>query len=148
MTQPVLSRGSFKSWKILKKKYLSGIRYLSAVELMCPALSKTAMNELYPTFCLNESGWGIDILWGELIRKKFGNKSIAVCDLLTAKHTKPVGKGELYSKLGKTAFEERDEIFKKYQITQQMIFLLPIKENKFIHRIGSYFKLKDQLKES
>ena len=148
MTQPVLSRGSFKSWKVLKQKYVSGIRYLSAVELMCPALSKGAMEELHHTFCLNQSGWGIDILWGELIRKKFGDKSIAVCDLLTAKHTKPVGKGELYSKLGKTAFEERDEIFEKYKITKQKIFALPINENRFFNRIRSYFKLKDQLKEA
>ncbi len=142
MTQPVLLPGSFKSWKILKKKRWSGIRYLSTVELMCPTLSKNAIIELLDTFSLNESGWGIDILWGEMIRKKFGSKSIAVFDVIGAKHTKPVGGGELYGKLGKSAFEERDDIFEKYNIKKQKIYNLPLNENQLLNRIKSYIYLK------
>jgi Protein of unknown function (DUF707) len=142
MSQPVLSRDSFKSWKVLRKKAVSGIRYLSSVELMCPLMSHQAVKELLPTFSLNKSGWGIDIVWGEMIRKKFGNKSIAVFDLLETKHTKPVGKGELYNKLGKSAFEERDEIFQKHQITKKKIYALSIRENNLLNRIASYFHLK------
>jgi hypothetical protein len=142
MTQPVLLPGSFKSWKALKKKRWSGIRYLSTVELMCPALSKNAIVELLPTFNLNKSGWGIDILWGEMIRKKFGPMSIAVFDVVAAKHTKPVGKGELYDKIGKSAFEERDEIFEKYNITKRKIYNLPLIENQILNRIKSYIYLK------
>jgi hypothetical protein len=145
MTQPVLSKGSFKSWKILKQKWFSGMRYLSTVELMCPALSREAVKDLLPTFSLNKSGWGIDILWGELVRRKFGDKSIAVFDPIAAKHTKPVGKGELYTKLGKSAFEERDEIFKNYSITKTKIYHLPIVENNWINRVSSYFSLKKSL---
>lgn len=145
MTQPVLSQGSFKSWKILKQKWFSGIRYLSTVELMCPALSREAVTDLLPTFSLNKSGWGIDILWGELIRRKFGNKSIAVFDPIAAKHTKPVGKGELYTKLGKSAFDERDEIFKNYSITKTKIHLIPVAENNLIGRIKSYLSVKRKI---
>lgn len=118
------------------------MRYLSAVELMCPVMHQAAVLELLSTFSLNESGWGIDILWGEMIRKKFGPKSIAVFDPLSAKHTKPVGKGELYIKLGKSSFHERDEIFEKYQITQRKIYALPINENSLINKFKSYLSLK------
>jgi hypothetical protein len=142
MTQPVLLPGSFKSWKILMKKRWSGIRYLSTVELMCPALSKDAVKELIPTFNLNKSGWGIDILWGEIIRKKFGLKSIGVFDSIGVTHTKPVGRGELYEKLGKSAFEERDEIFNTYSITKRKIYAVSIPENNWINRIKSYFFMK------
>ncbi len=145
MTQPVLSKGSFKSWKILKQKWFSGMRYLSTVELMCPALSREAVKDLLPTFSLNKSGWGIDILWGELVRRKFGDKSIAVFDPIAAKHTKPVGKGELYTKLGKSAFEERDEIFKNYSITKTKIHLIPIAENNSISRLKSYLSVKRKI---
>lgn len=142
MSQPVLSRDSFKSWRVLRKKFFSGMRYLSAVELMCPLMTRDALQELLPTFNLNRSGWGIDILWGEMIRKKFGNKSIAVFDLIETKHTKPVGKGELYAKLGKSAFEERDEIFNQYGIKLQKIVTLPIPENSIFNKLISYFRLK------
>lgn len=142
MSQPVLSRDSFKSWKVLRRKNLSGIRYLSSVELMCPAMHRKAVEELLPTFNLNKSGWGIDILWGEMIRKKFGEKEHCSFDLLVAKHTKPVGKGELYDKLGKSAFEERDEIFMKYSITKQAIYKLSVPENNFINKLKSYFQFR------
>jgi hypothetical protein len=142
MTQPVLSRDSYKSWKALRKKHFSGMRYLSSVELMCPVMSRVALCELMPTFNLNRSGWGIDILWGEMIRKKFGNKSIAVFDLIETRHTKPVGKGELYDKLQKTAVEERDEIFEKHNIQLRKIITLPIKENSLKNKFKSYLSLK------
>lgn len=146
MAQPVLSYGSNKSWKVLVRKYFSGIRYLSSVELMCPAFSKKAVAELLPTFTLNKSGWGIDIVWGEIIRKKYGQKSIGVFDLLVATHKKPVGSGELYSKLGKPASEERDEIFRDFSIIQTTIYQIPVVENGLLNRIMSYFALKKQIK--
>jgi uncharacterized protein (UPF0262 family) len=109
---------------------------------MCPVMSRVALCELMPTFNLNRSGWGIDILWGEMIRKKFGNKSIAVFDLIETRHTKPVGKGELYDKLQKTAVEERDEIFEKHNIQLRKIITLPIKENSLKNKFKSYLSLK------
>ena len=46
LSQPVLTRDSFKSWRVLRKKYFSGMRYLSAVELMCPVMHQAAVLEL------------------------------------------------------------------------------------------------------
>lgn len=145
LTQPVLTRDSFKSWKVLRRKLLSGIRYLSTVELMCPLMHRDAIVELLPTFALNRSGWGIDILWGERIRSRFGNRCIAVCDLIRARHTRPVGKGELYAKLGKSAFEERDEIFQQFKLKDNSIYELPIPENNRMEKIKSYFALRKTL---
>lgn len=145
MTQPVLSRDSFKSWKVLRRKWLSGMRYLSTVELMCPLMHRDAVVELLPTFNLNRSGWGIDILWGDRMRKKYGDRRIAVFDLLRARHTRPVGKGELYQKLGKSPHDERDEIFRTFQLKDSTIFELPLPENTLFGRAKSYFRLRGEL---
>lgn len=138
MSQPVLTRNSYKSWRTLRKQFCSGVRYLSTVELMCPVLHRSAILELRNTFNLNNSGWGLDILWGDIIRKKFGDRSIAVFDLVKAHHTKPVGRGELYQKLGKSAFEERDEIFARYSLADTIIFELPIPENSLWSKYKSF----------
>jgi hypothetical protein len=142
MSQPVLSGDSFKSWRVLRRKFFSGIRYLSSVELMCPIMHQDANRDLMDTYDLNNSGWGIDILWGEVIRKKYGSKRIAVFDQLIARHTRPVGKGELYQKLGKSGVEERDEIFQKYHIQKTEISELPLPENGFLSKRRSYFEIR------
>lgn len=146
MSQPVLSRDSFKSWRVLRRKLFSGIRYLSSVELMCPLMHQDANKDLMNTYDLNNSGWGIDILWGEIIRKKYGNKRIAVFDQVIARHTRPVGKGELYQKLGKSGVEERDELFEKHNIQQTEIAELPLTENGFLSKRRSYFDIRRFLK--
>jgi hypothetical protein len=148
LSQPVLTRDSYKSWRVLRKKYIAGIRYLSTVELMCPVMHRDAIRKLLSTFSLNQSGWGIDILWGNLLRKEYGNYRIAVFDQISARHTKPVGKGELYNKLGKTAVEERDEIFHTYHLPETKIFELPVPENSFLEKRKSYFKIRKWLKEN
>lgn len=146
MTQPVLSRDSFKSWKVLRRKWLSGIRYISSVELMCPMMHREAVQQLLPTFSLNRSGWGIDILWGERIRTQYGDRRIGVFDQVTARHMRPVGKGELYEKLGKPAHEERDEIFQKFQLKDSTIYELPLRENSLLERANSYWRIRKELK--
>lgn len=145
LTQPVLTRDSYKSWRALRAKRLSGIRFVSAVELMCPMMHRLAVQELLPTFALNRSGWGLDILWGELIRARYGERSIAVFDSITARHTKPVGRGELYEKLGEPAAAERDEIFSRFHIGNTRIRTLPLPENGIISRFLSYRALQRKL---
>ncbi len=141
MSQPALTRRSYKSWKSLRRKLLSGLRYLSSVELMCPMMSRDCVKLLLPTFALNKSGWGIDILWGKMVRDQFGPKSIAVFDTIRATHSKPVGKGELYEKLDNPAVKERDEIFARYQLEEKAIYTLPLSDNTFSNRLVSYFRL-------
>ncbi|MBL0742125.1 DUF707 domain-containing protein [Chryseolinea lacunae] len=138
LSQPALTRDSFKSWRALRRKHVSGMRYLSAVELMCPVMSAAAVRFLLPTFALTRSGWGLDILWGEQVRKEFGEKSIAVFDAIQVAHIKPVGKGELYEKLGMPAAAERDDIFAKYNITVQKIHTLNLPENNLLSRFKSF----------
>src|SRR5699024_4279379 len=99
MAQPALSQESYYSWDALRSKWYSGMRYVNTVELMCPLMSKVALVENIKYFCETKSGWGIDLLWGKVIRSKFGKKSIGVFDLIVVDHLKPVGAGKLYNKL-------------------------------------------------
>jgi hypothetical protein len=97
---------------------------------------------LLPTFALTKSGWGLDILWGEQIRAKYGEKSIAVIDAIIVDHIKPVGKGELYNKIDTPACRERDEIFEKFNIVIRKIYNLSVPENSLWNRIKSYNAIK------
>ncbi|WP_343700731.1 DUF707 domain-containing protein [Chitinophaga sp.] len=138
LAQPALTRNSFKSWKALLQKRLSGIRYMNTVELMCPMMTSEAIRQLLHTFKLTRSGYGIDLLWGEIIRKAAGNKSIAVFDTQPVYHSKPVGRGELYKKVEEPVFAERDRIFNDYHITDQQIHSMALPENSWWQQWKSY----------
>ncbi|MGX5817901.1 DUF707 domain-containing protein [Chitinophaga lutea] len=145
--QPALTRNSFKSWKALLRKPFSGIRYMNTVELMCPVMRNDALEMLLPTFKLTRSGYGIDLLWGEMIRKAYGVRSVCVIDTLPVFHSKPVGKGELYTKVGEPVFAERDRIFSDYRITDQTIHAMKLPENGLLGRWESFRKYRRYEKE-
>jgi len=110
LAQPSLTADSFMSWQSLQHRKNSGLRYVTTVELMCPMMKQPALNKLLPTFKLTKSGWGVDLLWGKQIPQYFGAKQIAVLDIIQVRHGKPVGKGELYTKLDQPAKAEEDKI--------------------------------------
>jgi hypothetical protein len=105
---------------------------------MCPMMTAEGIRQLLHTFKLTRSGYGIDLLWGELVRKEAGSKSIGVFDTQPVYHSKPVGKGELYKKVEESVFAERDRIFSDYGITDQKIHAMPVPENGWFQRWKSY----------
>ncbi|MBN8577800.1 MAG: hypothetical protein J0L66_12715 [Cytophagales bacterium] len=114
--QPSLTYDSHMSWHALRHRKLSGMRYVTSVELMCPLMKQEALKKLLSTFKLTQSGWGIDLLWGKKIVKLFGSLKIAVIDIIQVRHTKPVGLGELYEKLEQPAKQEEDAIRADYDL--------------------------------
>lgn len=116
LAQPSLTSDSFMSWKALRHQRLSGYRYVTTVELMCPMMKQEALRALLPTFKLTQSGWGVDLLWGKQIVERFGARQIAVIDWIQVRHGKPVGLGELYDKLQQPAKAEEDDLRKEYGI--------------------------------
>lgn len=140
MAQPSLSKDSYRSWDALRSRWYSGLRYVNAVEVMCPMMTKTALSRNLEFFCETKSGWGIDLLWGKVIRSEFGEKSVGVFDTVKVKHVNPVGQGELYHKLQKIPRYELLETLIKYGIEERRIDVLDISENRVFRLLLSRLK--------
>lgn len=142
LAQPSLTADSFMSWEILKHKKFSGLRYVTTVELMCPMMKQQALETLLPTFKLTKSGWGVDLIWGKLIPKHFGTKQIVVLDIIQVRHSKPVGKGELYTKLDQPAKAEEDNVRACHDLLRFKIKEIRSWWNLFPARWLSYYHLQ------
>ena len=138
LAQPALTKDSFMSWPVLRRRPLSGHRYVSSVELMCPLMKRDALKALLPVFKLTKSGWGVDLLWGQQVRDQFGPDRIGVFDVVQVRHGRPVGKGELYDKLDTTARTEEDMVRATYQLEQFMIGHTASRKNGNLGRLASW----------
>lgn len=139
LAQPALTRDSYMSWKALRAQPLSGHRYVTTVELMCPLMKRDALAALLPIFKLTKSGWGVDLLWGRQVLEKFGPDRIGVFDIVQVRHGRPVGKGELYDKLDTTAKTEEDLVRTTYQLEDFRIAQTATLKNAFPARLASWF---------
>ncbi len=75
MAQPTIAAG-VRSHAFTRQKPEYILRFVNWVEMMCPIFKKSTLLEILPTFMLNRSGYGIDVLWG----KVFEGKRIAAID--------------------------------------------------------------------
>lgn len=141
LAQPSLTHDSYMSWKVLRHKKFSGLRYVTTVELMCPMMKQQALEKLMPTFKLTKSGWGIDLLWGKQGQEHFGKNKIAVLDIIRVKHSKPVGGGELYTKLDKPAKVEEDNVRRAYNLLKFRIKENQCGWNTWLGQLISYYHL-------
>jgi hypothetical protein len=113
LAQPSLTVNSSCSWRITKRKGV-GVRKTSHVEVMCPIMTKDAVKKLIHTFDINNSSWGIDLLWSHLL----DYKGIGIIDTVSVYHSKPVGSRTLYSLLDKNPGIEMQEIIEKYKLKE------------------------------
>ncbi|HMR55755.1 MAG TPA: DUF707 domain-containing protein, partial [Cyclobacteriaceae bacterium] len=141
LAQPSLTADSFMSWGTLRHRKYSGLRYVTTVELMCPLMKQESLETLLPTFKLTKSGWGVDLLWGKLIPEHFGAKQIAVLDIIQVRHNKPVGIGELYTKLDRPAKVEEDKLRVEHNLLKFKIKEIRSWWNLFPARWFSYYHL-------
>lgn len=115
LAQPALTSRSYISWKLLKKRPLTYLRYTNFVEVMMPMMSQSTYQQLAHTFSESISGWGLDFYWPKLL--KYPKNKIAVFDHICATHTRPVNTNKgFYTKLKKPAKMEMKELLDKYQI--------------------------------
>lgn len=138
LAQPALTSDSFMSWKALRAQALSGHRYVSTVELMCPLMKRDVLAALLPIFKLTKSGWGVDLLWGQQVLDKFGPDRIGVFDVVQVRHGRPVGKGELYDKLDTAAKTEEDFVRTTYKLEHFKIRQTGTLKNAFPARLLSW----------
>jgi len=89
LAQASLSPDSACAHEVFLTQRRNGLRYVSAVEIMMPLLSRRALDVADPLFCQSISGWGIDVALAHLLRERYGS-NFAVLDGVVARHTKPI----------------------------------------------------------
>ncbi|RTL04057.1 hypothetical protein EKK58_11385 [Candidatus Dependentiae bacterium] len=98
LAQPSLTEDSHIFWKVLKKgtnRNGPDIREINSVELMMPIFSKQFFNLIYDWFEYFYTGYHMDTrLWAQLVLEN--NWKCAVIDRASYKHTRPMGKGDIY----------------------------------------------------
>lgn len=139
LAQPSLTADSHMSWPVLRHRSWSGYRWVTAVELMCPIMKREALRLLLPTFTLTRSGWGVDLLWGKQVAEVYGPRSMVVFDAVQVRHGKPVGKGELYTRLPQPARQEEEEVRSRFGILD---FQIEEVSRSLIDRLRTYLQVK------
>jgi len=125
LAQASLSAGSEVNWPVLENAARSGIRRTNAVEIMMPVLSRRALAEIGNLWGESISGWGIDLLIGQKVRR-LAPRNIAVIDDIAWHHGKAVNPdtGPLYEHLRNHHILPDAEfwrIYKKYGIDKNIL---------------------------
>ena len=106
--------GSFNTFSTQNHQDGNILRYVGFIEVQCPVFSKYAFQKCLNTFNESQSGWGIDLVWPKLLNRPL-NK-MAILDIIAAKHTRPVGHGDLYKRLNINPDIEMRILMKKYGV--------------------------------
>lgn len=120
LAQPALTKDSYYSHKITRRKSKYFLRYTKFVEVMVPIFSREALQLCWDSFQKSKSGWGLDSIWPKLLG--FPDDKMAIIDEIRVKHTRPVGGGTLYQDIQCSAYEELDRICDEYGLTEQYDF--------------------------
>lgn len=136
LAQPALTHNSHHSWRVLLQKG-TGYRRVSHVEVMCPLMTRETVKKLLSTFKENQSSWGYDLAWTELL----GRKGIGVLDQVAVWHSKPVGGRSLYKLLQTPAQQECDAMVAKYHCKKPYFKELPYPFAMWWYRL-KYGKIK------
>jgi hypothetical protein len=107
-----LTADSYCSWPMFKQKPNHFCRYVGQIEVMSPVFNSKTLKLCLPTFVENKSSWGMDSVWSKLLN--YPKDKLIVFDTVTMRHIHPVGKGELYTKIGTEPLKEWTDIINKY----------------------------------
>ncbi len=86
--QAALCSGSYGSWLALYRKKSYGTRCVTGVEIMMPGFSREALRTCANLFGRNVSGYGLDFLFSERIRRRGGR--LGVIDDVAVRHQAPI----------------------------------------------------------
>jgi hypothetical protein len=112
-----LTQDSFCCWPIFKQNNDCFCRFVGQIEVMSPLFSSHAVKVCMETFIANKSSWGIDSVWSSLLG--YPKDKLIVFDDVTMRHTLPVGKGELYVKVGVNTYEEWIEVTRRFNAKKE-----------------------------
>lgn len=106
LAQPSLTLDSHFSHSAVLRDPSYLVRYVNFVEVMAPVFSSSALRLLHPTFAKSRIGWGLDLLWPQLLAREPGDHRIGLIDAAPMTHTRPVGGGDIY--VGREGVREAD----------------------------------------
>ncbi|MDA8586380.1 hypothetical protein N9L47_08940 [Rhodobacteraceae bacterium] len=112
LAQMALTSASSCNWtELFAQSGHAGPRNVSAVEIMMPVFSKSALRNVAPTFDKSVSGFGLDLAWGKIVSDAGGK--IAVLDDVLATHARPVDQtgGAYYSYLRRHMINAKSELW-------------------------------------
>jgi hypothetical protein len=125
LAQMSLTPGSACNWPhLFSRKGANGPRKVSAVEIMMPVFSRRALRWIVPTLGQSISGFGLDLVWGQLVGERQGR--IAVIDGISATHSRGVDQvaGAYYSYLRRHGINAKAELWtllKAYGASRDMV---------------------------
>jgi len=117
ISQASLSQDSYCSWPMFKQQEDSFCRFVGQIEVMAPLFNAEALKKCLPSFIANRSSWGVDSVWSKIL--DYPENKLIVFDSVTMEHTKPVGEGELYKKIGIDPKKDWQNIINKYDAKKQ-----------------------------
>lgn len=134
LAQPALTKDSYSYWNIAYREDNSFLRLTDFVEVMMPIFDRSSLQWLRPTFAEAPSGWGLDYVWPKLLAHRGKKNAIGIIDAVAAKHTRPLGGGDLYKSksIGNPA-AEMAQILSKYGLRE----IRELKDYSEHHRIVS-----------
>lgn len=86
--QGTLCSGSYGSWLDLYRKKNHGTRCVTGVEIMMPGFTREALRACADLFGQNVSGYGLDFLFSERVRRRGGR--LGVIDDVAVRHQAPI----------------------------------------------------------
>lgn len=120
LAQPALTRDSYYTWKLVLCDPRFAIRYTRFVEVMAPIFDRQTLQICLPTFSASATGWGLDYLWPTLLDAG-EHERIGIIDATPVRHTRPVGKGELYKQVaGGTNNSDIEQVFARYGLHERI----------------------------
>ncbi len=126
-----LTKDSYCSWPIFKQDPHAWCRFVGQIEVMAPLFSREALQLCLESFIANRSSWGMDSVWPKILG--YPEDKLIVFDTITMRHIHPVGKGELYVKIGVNPHDEWADIVARYGARRQNYTeygrLLPVNKN-------------------
>lgn len=97
LAQPALTSSSAHSYAITLAHRGFRYRRTDFVEVMAPIFTAKALDRCRSTFHLNNSSWGLDLLWREGLGP---SAHLGVLDSVAVEHTRAIRSGPLYGSLG------------------------------------------------
>jgi hypothetical protein len=120
LAQPAIA--GWYSYPLTCPVVTSKLRYTNWVEIMTPCFSKEGLQKCRHTFSQNNTNWGIDFLWNEVLGKP--KDKIAIIDSVVGVHTRPCFFGDTYINNGNTfekAMKDANEIYEFYKINPEQV---------------------------
>ena len=112
VAQPALTADSACAFAVLKQPQAgTGVRPISAVEIMTPLISRRALVACRDVFDEGVSGWGLDVLLSTRVRERFGETIALIADVVAA-HRRPIDLdgGNFYRYLLRYGIEPEHEL--------------------------------------